>query len=269
MQSNRITQTVIVGIATLVSTITWSGVKGVLFGNGNWILPSIGILVLLVFLGINWLLTKSRVVLIITLIFTVVSYLFVFGFKIEYLVALFVSGLIFIYGSFRAIKEKEARIKIQVDKILRRGIPMSLTAIALMIAIAYYFSPLALSGENEIEFPRPWFDAIIEPVVKITGNQLFSDQIVSEQFGPSPEQLSFNQDIIYQTVNQEINRYSQTHQGYLPLGLSIGIFIALRTISIPIGWLAILFAWIIFKGLVASGAVNIQEKAVLKQMIEL
>lgn len=242
MQSNRITQSIIIGLATLVSATTWAGLKGVLSGTGGWVMPGIGVFVLLVFLGLNWLLTKSRMVLMITLVFIVVSYLFVFGFKIEYLAALFISGLIFVYGSLRAIKEKEARIKIQVDRILRCGIPMALTAIVLMIAIAYYFSPLALSGEYKIEIPRSWFN-VIE---------------IEQDF----------QDSIYQTVNREINRYSKTHEGYLPLGLSIGVFVALRMISIPIGWLAILFTWAIFRGLVFLGAVKIQEKAVLKQMIE-
>ncbi len=258
MNNNRITQSIIIGIATLVAASTWAGTKSVLFGDGGWLLPSIGFLILLIFLGLNWLLTKSRAVLMITLVFIVISYFFVFGFKLEYLATLFIAGVFFVLGSFRAIKEKQVRIKIQVDKILRRGLPFILTALSLMIAIAYFFSPLALRGQDQIEVPRSLFNALVRPIMNVAEIQLLNNQIP----------VDF-QESLYQTVNQEVNKYNQAHQNYLPLGLSIGIFLALRTISIPLGWLAVLLTWAIFRILVALGAVKIQEKAVLKQVIEI
>ncbi|MAF20141.1 MAG: hypothetical protein CMI55_00470, partial [Parcubacteria group bacterium] len=190
MNNNRITQSIIIGIATLVAASTWAGTKSVLFGDGGWLLPSIGFLILLIFLGLNWLLTKSRAVLMITLVFIVISYFFVFGFKLEYLATLFIAGVFFVLGSFRAIKEKQVRIKIQVDKILRRGLPFILTALSLMVAIAYFFSPLALRGEDQIEVPRPLFNALVRPVMNVTEIQLLNNQIP----------VDF-QESLYQTAN--------------------------------------------------------------------
>ncbi|GAI48624.1 unnamed protein product, partial [marine sediment metagenome] len=76
------------------------------------------------------------------------------------------------------------------------------------------------------------------------------------------------EDILYQVVNQEINKYGQPYQQYFPLGLAAGIFFALKTIGFLFGWLVILLSWLIFKALVSAGAIKIQEQAVLKEVIE-
>ncbi|MBL7155023.1 MAG: hypothetical protein ISS88_00765 [Candidatus Portnoybacteria bacterium] len=247
MYKNRITQSVLAGLATLISAISWVGLENILSGGNNWLWPSIGFLILLIFLSLNWLLTKSKAVLLITLILILVSFFFVFSFKIEYLAVLFIALLFFLFGSFRAINEKKVRIKIQVDKILRRGLPSILTGLALVIAVAFYFSPLALQGQNKIEVPRFLFDIVVQPIIV---------------------DIPLSGDMLYQAINQEINKYGQPYQQYFPLGLAMGIFFALKTIGFLFGWLVILLSWLIFKVLVSAGAIKIQEQAVLKEVIE-
>ncbi len=272
---NRITQSVIIGLTTLVATVSWAGLKGILFENGNWLWSSIGFFILLIFLNLNWLLAKSKAILLITLFFVLVSFFFSFGFKLEYLAVLFAAFLLFYLASQRAISEKEIRIKIEVVKILKRGLPFILTGLALIIATVYYFSPLALSGQNEIVIPRPLFDRIIEPILKTVEGQMPVNQLeqVLGQFNIhlDSEANLMNQEIkdnIYQSLNTEINKQSQAYIGYLTLGLAIGLFFALKVLGIPFMWLVILLTWLIFKILVASGAIKIQEQAVLKEVIE-
>lgn len=267
MYRNRITQSIILGLTTFVATFAWIGLKGVLFEKGNWILPSLGFLILLVFLGLSWLITKSKAILLTSLAIILICFFFPFGFKFEYLVVIIVSFLLFVFGSYRAIGEKEARIKIEVRRILKRGLPMVLTGLCLVIASAYYFSPLALQGENEIVIPRLWFDKVIGPMLNVLGEQTGNPLMMDSQFRSQIEtQLK---DDLYQTVNQEINRHSQSYQQYLSLGLAIGFFFALRTIGIVFNWLVILLTWLTFKILVSVKAIKIQEKAVLRQVIEL
>ncbi|OPL12022.1 MAG: hypothetical protein AVO34_02070 [Firmicutes bacterium ML8_F2] len=238
-----------------------------MFEKSNWILPSIGFLILLTFLGLSWLITKSRAVLLTNLAIALICFFLSFGFNFEYLIIVVVSFLLFVFGSCQAINEKKDRVKIKVKRIFKRGLPMVLTGLCLLIAAAYYFSPLALQGENEIEIPRSWFDKIIVPALNIFGEQTDNSLMMDSQLKSQLEnQLK---DDLYQTVNQEINRHSQSYRQYFSLGLAIGFFFALRTIGIVFGWLVILLSWLVFRILVFSGAVKIQEKAVLKEVIEL
>ena len=249
-KNNRITQSVVLGLTTLVAAATWAGLKSILFESGSWIWPSLGFLILLIFLSLSWLLVKSRAILLTTLSIILICFFFSFGFKLEYLTALFIALLFFLFGSFRAVNEKKVRIKIQLDKILRKGLPFILTGLALVMATAYYFSPLALQGQNKIAIPRPLFNTIIEPI-RIS-------ELTIEQ-----------EDLVYQTINQEINKHSQPYQQYFPLGLAIGVFFALKIIGLPFMWLVILLSWLIFKALVSFGAIKIQEQGVLKEVIEI
>jgi signal transduction histidine kinase len=272
IKNNRITQSVIIGLTTLVATAAWAGLENILSKTGSWVWPSFGFFILLIFLSLNWLLTKSKAILLITLFFILISFFFSFGLKLEYLAVFFVAFLLFYFGSQRAIDEKEARIKIGVVKILRRGLPFILTGLSLIIATAYYFSPLALTGQNEIIIPRPLFDRVIEPIIVRFEQQLPINQI-SKQFGISLEKEAgiANQELkdnLYQSLNQEINRQSQAYKQYFPLGLAAGLFFALKAIGIPFMWLIILLSWLIFKILVSLGAIKIQEQAVLKEVIE-
>ena len=251
MQKNRITQSIIVGFTTLVATAIWAGLKNLLFENGNWILPLIGFFILLVFLSLNWLITKSKPILLITLFFVLITFLLTFGFKWEYLPFLVLAYLLFFLGSQRAIYEKKSRIKIEPTRILKRGLPFIITGLSLIIVVAYYFSPLALSNQNEITISRPLFDMITNPILN--------------QF---EEKIPFDRDDLYQQLNQEINKQSQTYAQYLTLGLAIGLFFTLKAVSFPFMWLVIFFCLAIFKFLVAMGAIKIQEQAVLKEVIE-
>jgi hypothetical protein len=268
MHKNRITQSVILGLTTLVAAASWAGLKNILLGNGNWIWPSIGFLILLIFLSLSWLLVKSKVILLTTVSIILVCFFFSFVFKLEYLIALFIALLFFVFGSFRAINEKKVRIKLKVDKILRCGLPTVLTGLALVMAMAYYFSPLALQGQDQIRVPRFLFDIVVQPMAKTLEEQIPISQF-SEQFGISLKGDESFQDVLYQVVNQEINKHGQPYRQYFPLGLALGIFFALKVVSIPFKWLVILLSWLIFKILVSIGAIKIQEQAVLKEVIEL
>ncbi len=256
INKNQITNSVIVGLATLVAAITWAGLKGVLFNDGSWIWPSIGLLILSVFLSLNWLLTKSRTILLTTLVFILITFLLTFGFEIEFLAVLVLSLFFFVFGSFRAISEKEDRIKINSIKIVKRGLPYIMTGLALVIASAYYFSPLSTLGQERIEIPRPFFDNIIGPASEVFEGQTGFD-------------LGETQETLYQTINGEINKRSEPYKGFIPISLSIGVFFALKVISIPFIWLTILLASLIFKILIWTKAIHIHEKSVLKEVIEI
>ena len=254
MKNNRITQSIIIGLTTLLAAFSWAGLENILSGNNNnWILPSIVFLILMILLSLSLLLLKSKLILLITLIIILISFLFSFGFKLEYLIVLFLALLFFIFGSFGIINEKEVRIKFKVIRILKYGLPRILTGFAIIITVAYYFSPLAIQEQNKIEIPRQLFNITIQPVMdtlELPNNEEFAD-------------------ILYITINQEINKRSEVYKEYLSMGFAVGIFFAIKVISIPFMWLVILISWIIFKFLRSSNAIKIQEQSVLKEVIEI
>ncbi|MFH0805642.1 MAG: hypothetical protein ABIG88_03670 [Patescibacteria group bacterium] len=254
MKNNRITQSIIIGLTTLLAAFSWAGLENILSGNNNnWILPSVCLLTLFILLSLSLLLIKSKSVLLITLATILVSFLFSFGFKLEYSATLLLAFLFFVFGSFRIINEKEVRIKFKVIRILKYGLPHILTGFAIIIAIAYYFSPLAIKGENRIEIPRQLFDITIQPVMdtlELPNNEEFTD-------------------ILYITINQEINKRSEAYKDYLSIGFAFGIFFAIKVISIVFMWFVLIITWIIFKFLRSSNAIKIQEQSVLKEVIEI
>ncbi len=269
MQKNRVTQSALAGLATLISAISWLGLKNVLSGNGNWLWPAIGFLILLIFLSLNWLLTKSKAVLLVTLVLILISFFFAFGFELTYLFILLIALLLFIFGSWRAIKEKKVRIKLEVGKILRRGLPAVLTGLILVVVTVYYFSPLALENRGQIKIPRFLFDSVIgQPIIEALEEQMSVYQLPAEDGLVSENRQQFEENF-YQLVNQQLNQFSQPYQEYLPLGLAIGLFFTLKLLSIPFKWLVILLSWLVFKLLVYLGAIKIQEKGVLQQIIEI
>jgi len=209
----------------------------------------------LIFLSLNWILAKSKIILLITLFFVLISFLFSFGFKLEYFIVLIIALLLFYLASEKAVNEKKNRIKIEVIRVLKRGLPFVLTGLILIISTVYYFSPLILTGQNEIIIPRPLFDKIVEPVLSQINKNIDINLDI--------------QDNLYNQLNQEINKKSQIYKEYVLYGLAIGLFFALKIISIPFMWIIILLSWIIFKVLVAIGAIKIQEQAVLKEVIEI
>ncbi len=267
MDKNRISQSVVVGLAAVMAAASWAGLKGLLFEDGGWVFPIVGFLILLVFLSLNCLLTRSKVILLITLIFVLISFLFTFGVTLNYLIALLAALLLFVFGFARSINEKQNRIKIQISKILRKGLPLVLTGLSLIIAVVYYSSPLALRGQDEIKISRPLFDAISQSVINIVGGQNFNSQLGQ----PVDDLLIVDEEIsalLYEGINQEINRYGSSYKQYFPLGLTLGVFFVVKVISIPFMWLIILLSGIVFKLLVALGAVKIHEKAVLQEVME-
>ena len=208
MKNNRITQSIIIGLTTLLAAFSWAGLENILSGNNNnWILPSIVFLILMILLSLSLLLLKSKLILLITLIIILISFLFSFGFKLEYLIVLFLALLFFIFGSFGIINEKEVRIKFKVIRILKYGLPRILTGFAIIITVAYYFSPLAIQEQNKIEIPRQLFNVTVQPIV----NTFFEDKL-SVPGLPDDQEFS---ELLYSTMNQEINRRSEVYKDYL------------------------------------------------------
>lgn len=268
VDNNKITQSIIIGTATLLSALSWATLESLFYNSGFWLWPILSFFGLTVFLSIIWLLTSSRVVLYITLFFILITFFFNFGVEWQYLILMPLAMGFFILGSYLAIREGQVRIKICVVSILKKGLPLIFTGISLLIVGAYYFSPMAVKAGEEIKISRPFFNAISKPLILTFKNQNLN--IGGEKFKIPEGQISNEaiQEKLYLATNQYLNRLKETYEQYIPLGLAFGIFLALKTLSIPFMWLTILMSLLIFRILVWRGAIMIQEQTTLKEVIE-
>ena len=268
IDGNRITQSIIIGVITLIAAISWSQLKDALYTQGGWIGPSIGFFILLILLGLSWLLAKSKALAAITFVFVLISFFFVFEFHWEYLPVVAAALSLLTLSCIFALNEKESRLKIDVIRILKRGLPIVLTALSLIIASAYYFSPLSLRGEERIEIPRPAFEIVAAPALKIAQNQ-FLNQFSGQEIQVGAIETEVIKEQIYQALNDGINSQNDNLKELLPIGLSVGVFFALKAIGVLFIWLAVLLTLLIFKVLLWTGTIHIQQKAVLKEVIEI
>ncbi len=303
MNKNRITESVILALATLLSAFAWTGLRGFLFSNGGWILPLIGFFIICVLLSLGWLLLKSKIILATTLIIILFGYFIAFGFSWVYLIVALVALGFFFYGSIQAIDERDVRIKVKASKILKVGLPSLLTGLILLTVTAHYFSPLSMT---DFEIPRPLFDVIMKimpfPSMQADLNSFLSGLDVNDLENINWEELEKNDihlegfnlektgsmieeagglenmlknlplnpsdDDMYEMINQIVHDYIEPYKKYLAIGWTVGLFFMLKTLSVPFMWLAIFFSWLIFKLLVLIGAIKIHEKSVLQEVIE-
>lgn len=297
IQRNRIVLSITLTLATFIAALTWAGLKNFLFNQGNWIWPSLCLLILLIFLCLAWLLLKSKIILFTTLIIILLSFFVVFGFSLVYLIAVLAAFILFFLGSLRAIQEKESRIKLKIPKILKAGLPLLLTGLSVIIATVYFYSPFSLNQQEQIQIPEALFEVIVEPAVKLISQNLSKNLDMSlpqnNQLNNIPaEWRVFLEDIlgggelektlsnpaeaisetvdktVFQTVNQQINTLLKDYKKYIAVALAVSLFFALKFISMFFMWLIVLLTWLIFRLLVYFEAIHIQEKAVLKEVIE-
>ncbi len=147
-----------------------------------------------------------------------------FGSYFWYYIAGLMIIMLFIILAWRRIQvERDERIHMQLRKILPRGLPMFFTALALLIALAYFFS--SFSGTQKelqaFQVPQPLFNAVLGPL----GDLVFA-QIPLYRKGMSAEEFFLALDI-----SQGINDPSQVSPEFLkrleesniPTGEEVGI----------------------------------------------
>lgn len=267
------------------AVLSWWGLKNFLFSRGNWLWPVFGFLALLVFLCLSWLLFKTKAVLLVVIAVIFLIFFAFFGFNLSYLIVSAAAFLLFVWGSQEAIRESEARIKLKVALILKSGLPLVLTGLSLMIAIVYFYSPLSLNNQEQIQIPRTWFDAVsgpainffsknlsqkfeLPPAIGFQNNSFDAQFLLKEILGKENNSFERQEENLYQTLNKEVNRLFGDYKKYLAISLAISLFFGLKFAGMLFAWLVILLTWLALRLLILFKIVNIREKEVSKEVIE-
>lgn len=165
MSKEKIVYITIAAIILVLSFFGWLNIKKLLFDTASasgW--DWLSVCLIFIFIGglFGMLILLMRVWRwpIIAFGLIGIAFLVIFGVKFIYLLGLALSFILVTLYTYESFKEKKAHVKIAVIETVKPGLISIFTAVALMIAVAIYFSPTTQSLKAEIKIPRPLFDII-------------------------------------------------------------------------------------------------------------
>lgn len=201
-------------------------------------------------------------------------------------------------GAFWALKrirhEAASSVSVRLGKMLRHGLPLFFTAVALMISV-FYFSNIVRKDE-QVFVPRVFFELSL-PYLQGTlqgllpgfradasVNELLLDSIraqlgdavdvdalspgqievlIGEQRRALAEGLGLNLsgderagDVLYKLTNQQIEQFVGPYKEYIPYLSAFGFFLAIKVLTLPLYFITLGLVWIVVQFLLAAGAIK-------------
>jgi hypothetical protein len=192
-----------------------------------------------------------------------------------YLIALALLFWAFAVASSRIRREEMVQMKLNFWRIWKRGLPIFITALSLLVALVYYFSPeLAKIDKKEIIIPRKTFDMVIRPLetliierlpegissIDTEANQILKPQEIKElkeKYNIEVKEGETIKDLIYQLTEYQINSSSGPYEKFIPIGLAVGLFLALKLFGFIYIAIIIFLSWLFLRLLVVLKFANI------------
>ncbi len=235
------------------------------------------------------------------------GFLMVLPFHVEYLLGVFLSFLMFAYaasGMRRGIKEL---LNISFSSLLFYGVSSLLIALATLFAFAGYFYPFNLKNVQISSGAFYYAVPLVEKFASaqfsyyrhdMTVDDFFAagaEEAVTKQFGSVSKQarqlvdreavkqrdglglqlgvtLTGKEtigDLFVAVSNMYLNRYLPTYKDFVPMVMAISVFVSIISVGFLINRLAVALAWLLFRGLKASGAVTVRKIATEKEVLTL
>jgi len=240
----------LLGFLILVSAgLSWYLLKNS-FGqaqSGEWansvFWPSLSLTILGSFIGLFYL-TENDWRVLLGACLLVVAPFFIFFDSLNWGKLAVIGAALFFFwrGFYRSRREKERKIKLVLAEILLKGLAPVGTALALLASIGFYGSVYAQSlSEGKITISRDMFDEIIDPLLNApSALKNFSGEPSGQLVGDDDEQLK---NLFYQETNKYLNATGNPYKKFLPFGLAITFFFAMRLWGIILMRLAAILAW--------------------------
>lgn len=277
---NKLHKEIILGFAILLlGVFSWWFLKFVFYiGNLTVVCWTLGIMLLIVW-GITFalamLLIDNKKILYGSFILTLVAFgMFFNNEPFYYLIGLIIFLICFWVAVVRIRKEEKTQISLNFWRIWKRGLPILITALILMISLVYYFSPsLAQTKQRELRLPRKTFNLVIEPLEGLILERLEGEiasldvearkiltpeqiQELEQKYSIKIEQDETIKDFLYKLVNFQINNAAGPYKRFIPIGLAVALFIGLKILSLIYIPLVVLFSWLALELLVLLGFVK-------------
>jgi len=186
----------------------------------------------------------------------------------------YLAGLIILFAAFCSAsamikREEEIQVNLNFWRIWQRGLPRFFTALFILVALVYYFSPHpAQIAKREIIIPREVFNSVIKPFEKLITERLpegvndldieANRVLTVKEMGELKDKYDIElkegetlKDFIYKLANYQLNSAPDPYKRFIPIGLAIALFLSLKIVSFIYIPLTILFSWLIMKILLA------------------
>jgi hypothetical protein len=177
------------------------------------------------------------------------------------LVLLFLASL---SASRKIKKEEEVQVNLDYWRIWKRGLPIFITTLILVISMVYYFSPgLTKKSTTKINVPEKTINTILKPLEGLIEEKLplginldsDADKILQEsqrqelenKFGIKVEKGDTGREVLYKIIDYQLNNMTGAYQYLIPLGLAVGLFITLKIVSILYVAVVIMLSWLAIK----------------------
>lgn len=294
MTKEQIVKIILLTLVAIVSFCLWLFLHWGFFGAGHhWFFIWLGPVICLFGLGVIFgflvaLPIKKWQILSAVAIILAFFVLFFWAYWYCWLAGL-VAGIIIFIGSQHGLRQKGELIKLRFFRILRPAISALMSGLILVVACAWYASPLVIKSVEEIAVPRPLFNFIFAPFKHLLLNQItqsaFNFQDVpqlkdlmnlwsQETAGRTPainepeleKQLS---DQIYQLTNEKIRDIVKLYQDYIALGLALALLAGLRALSIPLAIFMVLICWALLELLIKLGFLKVEQIPVQKEVLRI
>ncbi len=256
---------VLTSVLILLSFFSWWILRSVFYVNNYFISHWVLVIGVFVLFGIAnclaMLLVKDKKILLSG--FAISLLLFFIFFNAEPLYYVIVLGLLFLAfmsASRKIKKEEEVQVDLDFFRIFKRGLPVFMTALILVISIVYYFSPeLTKKSTTKINIPEKTINTILRPLEGLIeeklplGINLDSDaddilqvsqkQELENKFGIRVDQNDTGRMVLYKIIDYQLNNMTGAYQYLVPLGLAVGLFITLKIASILYVGIVIMLSW--------------------------
>jgi len=266
-------------VVVLLGVFSWWFLKYVFYigslTSGCWISGAILFVVWGIALCLAMLLIDDKRILYGSFIITLaLFYIFFNNHPIYYLIVLVLLFLAFLSASKKVRKEEKIQVSLDFWRIWKRGLPILITGLILVISLVYYFSPnLMEMRQFEFKISRGSFDLIIKPLGNLISERLpegmdldananlflssQEKQDLKNKYGVIIEPNDTGKDVLYKLVSYQLNNVTGPYRKFIPFGLMVGLFIVLKIVSILYVALVVLFSWLVLKLLIVTKFINV------------
>ena len=272
---------ILAGISVVFSFLCWWMLKLIFYGNNyfisHWLLV-VGIFILFGIVScLAMLLIKNKKILFSSFVIGLLSFFIFFNDKLlYYMIVLVLLFLAFLSGSRKIKKEEKVQVDLDFYRIFKRGLPIFITALILVVSMVYYFSPELMNKKiSKIIIPEKTIDLILRPLEGLIqeklplginldseANKILQNTQIQElqtKFGIKIGKQDTGRQVLYKIIDNQINNVTGAYQYLIPLGLAVGLFITLKIVSILYVAIVIMLSWLAIKILMKFNFVKFEK----------
>lgn len=278
-------------VIVLASIFTWLSLYLALYqvysGFTVWIASVFFVFLLSVIVALSFFAINSMYLVILSYLLVSLSAFLFFGWRGYEVLGVLVLFIALVFGYFRVKHEKSLLVKFLYIRIIRKGLPIFFTGLAVSLAIFYNASPMGKVFERP-QIPKVFFDVVLLPVEyvltpalpgfdigmeigdveRLTSRELPSffdvppavvSGVVQDFFSRVPDEVRGETitQFITDLVNAQLDAILLPYKQFLPVVFLFGLFLVFKAMGIPLMWLSIGTNWLVIKMLLRFNVIQI------------